>query len=71
MNEIIQRLVDKTGLSEDKARAAVDTVMGFLKEKLPAPIASQIDSVMSGGAGEGGEPAGVAEGLSGMFSKKE
>ena len=71
MNEIIQRLAEKTGLSEDKASAAVDTIMGFLKEKLPAPIASQIESVMSGGAGAGGEPSGVAAGLTGMFGKKE
>jgi hypothetical protein len=30
MNETIQRLMDKTGLPEDKATAAVDAVVGFL-----------------------------------------
>ena len=71
MNEIIQRLMEKTGLPEDKASAAVDAVVGFLKEKLPGPIASQIDNLLAGGAGLGDKLGGVAKGLGGMFSKKE
>lgn len=71
MNEIIQRLIEKTGLPEDKASAAVDTVVDFLKEKLPAPIASQIDNVLAGGAGMSDKLGGMAKGLGGMFGKKE
>ncbi|HEX2530418.1 MAG TPA: hypothetical protein VHK70_03005 [Burkholderiaceae bacterium] len=63
MNEIIQRLIDRTGLPEDKARTAVETVVGFLKEKLPGPVASQIDNVT------GSESSDVAEKLSGMGTK--
>jgi hypothetical protein len=71
MDEIIQRLVEKTGLPEDKARAAVDTVVGFLKEKLPAPVASQIDNLLTGETGLGAKLGGMAQGLGGMFSRKE
>lgn len=71
MNEIIQRVIDKTGLPEDKAMAAVDSVLGFLKEKLPGPIASQIDNLMAGGGGLGDKLGGMAKGLGGMFGKKE
>jgi len=71
MNEIIQRLMDKTGLPEDKATAAVDSVLGFLKEKLPGPIASQIDNLIAGGGGLGEKLGGMAKGLGGMFGKKE
>jgi hypothetical protein len=71
MDEIIQRLVEKTGLPEDKARAAVDTVVGFLKEKLPAPVASQIDNLLAGGTGLGAKLGGMAQGLGGMFTRKE
>jgi hypothetical protein len=71
MDEIIQRLIDKTGLPEDKARAAVDTVIGFLKEKLPAPMASQLDNLLAGGTSLGEKFGGMAKGLGGMFSKKE
>lgn len=71
MDEIIQRLIDKTGLPEDKARAAIDTVLGFLKEKLPAPVASQIDNLLAGGSGLGDRLGGAAKSLGGMFGKKE
>lgn len=49
MDELIKRITEKTGISEDQARSAVNTVSNFLKEKLPAPIAGQIDIVLSGG----------------------
>ena len=51
MDELIKRITEKTGISEDQARSAVTTVTGFLKEKLPAPIAGQIDNVLSGAGG--------------------
>jgi hypothetical protein len=59
--------VQKTGISEDLARKAVDTVLGYLKGKLPAPLASQLDSAISGGAGAGtlGDMAKKAGGLLG------
>ena len=72
MNEIIQRLIERTGLPEDKAAVAVETVVGFLKEKLPAPMASQIDSLMSGGdSGTASNLGGIGSSLGGMFGKKE
>jgi uncharacterized protein (DUF2267 family) len=52
MDELIKRISEKTGISEDQARSAVGVVSNFLKEKLPAPIAGQVDNVL-GGAGGG------------------
>ena len=71
MNEIIQRLIERTGLPEDKAAVAVETVIGFLKEKLPGPIASQLDGVMGGESGNTSTLSGIGAGLGGMFGKKE
>jgi hypothetical protein len=65
MDELIELVVEKTGVSEEKARKAVETVIGYLKEKLPAPIAGQIDSVL-----EGGGLGDVAEGLGGLLGNK-
>jgi hypothetical protein len=48
MNEIIQRLIERTGLPEAQAAAAAEVVIGFLKEKLPPAIGSQIDGLVSG-----------------------
>jgi hypothetical protein len=71
MNEIIQRLIERTGLPEDKAAVAVETVIGFLKEKLPPPVASQIDGLMSGDSGMSDKLGGIGTSLGGMFGKKE
>ncbi|HEU5348651.1 MAG TPA: hypothetical protein VFU63_08570 [Ktedonobacterales bacterium] len=46
MDELINQVVQKAGISQDQAHKAVDTVVGFLKDRLPGPIASQLDSVL-------------------------
>ena len=51
MDELVKRISEKTGISEDQARSAVNVVSNFLKEKLPAPIAGQVDNVLSGAGG--------------------
>ena len=42
MDQLIQLVAEKTGLGADKAEEAVDAVLSFIREKLPAPIAGQI-----------------------------
>ena len=63
MQQLINQVTQRTGIPEDKARAAVDTVVGYLKEHLPGPIASQLDGAMSGEGAQGG----MAEKAKGMF----
>jgi uncharacterized protein (DUF2267 family) len=48
MEELIKLVSKKTGLPEAKAKVAVDTVLKFLKDKLPDPIAAQLDNVLEG-----------------------
>ena len=67
MDELVKLVVQKTGISEQMARSAVDTVVGYLKKKLPAPIAGQIDNVLGGAAGGLGD---MAQGLGGLLGKK-
>ena len=46
------------------------TVTGFLKEKLPAPSAGQVDNAISGAGGAGVDKVGdVAAKVGGMFGK--
>ena len=75
MDELIKQVAERAGIGEDKARTAVETVVGFLKERRPAPIAGQVDSVIAGSAGAVGgiadQAGGVLGGLGGMFGKKE
>ena len=78
MDELIKKVSERTGISEDKARTAVETVVGFLKDRLPAPIAGQVDNALNSSAGAIGsagdaiaDKAGdVLGGLGGMFGKK-
>ena len=58
MNELVQLLQQKTGLSQEMAQKVVDTVAGYLKTKLPEPMASGLDSLLSGSAGT---PAAVGD----------
>ena len=69
MDELIKLVSQKTGLSEDRAKVAVDTVVGYLKDKLPDPIAAQIDGVL-GGTGDVSDLGNIAQGLGGLFGKK-
>jgi hypothetical protein len=68
MEELVKLVSQKTGLSEDVARKAVEIVLGYLKEKLPDPIAAQIDGVLSGTGTVDLE--GLAKGLGGILGKK-
>lgn len=68
MEELIKQVTQKAGISDAQAKQAVETVMGFLKDKLPAPIASQIEGVLSGsGSLDIGD---VGDQLGGIFGKK-
>ena len=49
MDELVELVSEKTGLPEAKAREAANVVVDFLKERLPDPIAGQIDTVLEGG----------------------
>lgn len=54
MDELINIVVQKTGMSPEDARKAVMAVVDALKSKLPPAIASHVDSLLSGGGAGGG-----------------
>jgi uncharacterized protein (DUF2267 family) len=68
MNELVKLVAQKTGLAEDKARTAVMTVLDFLKDRLPGPLASQLDGLL--GAGSQGPGQDMAAGLGDMLNRK-
>ncbi|MBA3825751.1 MAG: DUF2267 domain-containing protein [Ktedonobacterales bacterium] len=70
MEQLVQMVSEKTGLAPDVAQQAVQVVLGFLKDKLPGPIASQIDAVAGGNAPDaGGLGDQVKKGLGGLFGQ--
>ncbi len=48
MEELYALVVKKTGLPKETAKMAVDVVVDFIKKKLPAPLAAQVDAVLGG-----------------------
>jgi hypothetical protein len=48
VNELIKLVVQNTGINQSEAQKAVEVIIDFLKNKLPAPIAAQVDTVLGG-----------------------
>ena len=73
MDELVNQVAERVGIPHDKALAAVQVVVGYLKDKLPGPIASQIDGALSGQSG--GDIANQAQqalgDLGSAFGKKQ
>jgi len=59
MKELINVIVQKTGISEENAQKSVQVMLGFLKAKLPAPLALQLDSFLSARTTSGVNPVVV------------
>jgi len=64
MDELVQLVSEKTGLSEDQSKVAVETVINYLKGKLPQPVAGQLDNFL-----EGGDISGNLDDLAGGLGK--
>jgi hypothetical protein len=62
MDELVKLVSQKTGIPAEQAKIAVDTVVNFIKSKLPAPIAAQVDGVLN--SNQAGD---VAKTLGGLF----
>ena len=65
MEELINRVSEKAGITPEQAKAAVETVAGYLKEKVPAPYSSYIDKFMGSDGGSGGGLSGMMGGIFG------
>jgi len=66
-NELVKLVSSKTGLNEELATLAVDTVIGFLKQKLPPELSGQLDSLLSGQESS----SGIMDAVKGLFGKKD
>lgn len=53
MEELIKMISDKAGISSEQATTALNTVTGFLKEKMPGGLGGQVEDYLKGKAGGG------------------
>jgi nucleoid DNA-binding protein len=70
MNELIQKIVDQSGISEESATQAVNAVIDYVKQHAPAPIASQLETYLTDdtAASVVGSAGGM---LGGLFKKRD
>jgi len=61
----LSALADKTGLQTGQVTSLLETVLTFLKDKLPADLVNQLTSVITKGG-----IAGVVQKVAGMFGGK-
>ena len=54
MEELIQQLLDKAGLTPEQAEKAAETFIAFVKSKVPPALHGNIDSILGGGSGGSG-----------------
>lgn len=72
MDQLVKLVAQKTGINESQAKMAVETVMSFMKDKLPDGVASQVISMLQDGSDAGGKDdmiSGLAGKLGGLFGK--
>lgn len=68
MEKLINLVSEKAGISSSQAETAVNTVVSFLKDKLPPGMAGQVDNYLKD-SGDTGKTEGGAEGADGMADK--
>lgn len=54
MQALIKELIDKVGLSPEKAEQTVSTVVAFVKDKLPEGLSDKVEGLLSGNFDLGG-----------------
>lgn len=65
-SELVQMVVQKAGISAPQAEKAIEVVLSQLQAHLPAPVASQLGSVLEGGAPD---TSSIAKGVSSIFGR--
>ncbi len=66
MDELVKQVAARTSLSEEASQEAVEAVLAVLKEKLPAPLAGQIDGLLDGSKSLD-DLGDLTQGLGGLF----
>ena len=62
MDELVKLVSEKSGLDKEMSETVVKLVLDYVKDKLPAPLAAQLDGVLGAGS--------AADMLGGLFGKK-
>ncbi len=68
MDELIKNVAKQANISPEQATAAVNAVLDFMNNKLPAPVVEQIKAALSG---QQVDTSAVTNALGGMLGGKK
>jgi hypothetical protein len=66
MEELVQQLISKAGISQAQAQQVVGVVSSFLKDKLPADVLNQVTGLLGNLGDAAGQAAGAAKDVAGQ-----
>jgi len=72
MDELIQQITQRTGMSEGQVRPIVDMTVNFIKQKLPAPTQGMVDQAIGSSqdtSQTAEEGQGVVDQVKGFFNR--
>lgn len=58
MNDIVQLLTEKTGISPEQAQKAIETIAGYVKEKFPM-LEGAVDQLFKSGNSDTNKTSGL------------
>ncbi len=74
MDEIVQKVSERTGVPADTVRTVLSSAVDFIKQKLPPQFAAQADMFLKGAGGAGGPGSAGSQGIgnmvAGLFGKE-
>jgi len=68
MDDLLELVQEKAGISAEQARKAIETVVDFMKDRLPAPLGDQLSKFVEDDDDGGGDDDG-GDMLSGLTDK--
>ncbi|HEU0136382.1 MAG TPA: hypothetical protein VFQ50_03760 [Flavobacterium sp.] len=71
MEALVKLVAQRTGISEEQATTAVQTVVGYLKDKLPGSLGEQVEAYVKTGNTDGLGNLGdsLKDKMGGIFGK--
>jgi hypothetical protein len=68
MQELIEKIINRTGISHDQATAALDTIKSFVSEKFPM-LANSLEGILGDNTSASGNNAQQTTGEESLFQK--
>ena len=49
MEDLVKLIVQQVNITEEQAKQTINTMLGYIRDQLPAPMAAQVDTFLANG----------------------